>query len=160
MNINTKRTGAGIALALAVVTGSAGLLQLGDEPAQAAVGGPDGLSVDVLASPAGTDHIEVGYRVHGTAGAWSDPTTNEPIDYAGPAYTRILVDGEEQGGTDGGAMVCAEDAPEQEFDETWEPVRVAVPGPGTYEITVDAPYCVDGATVPHEETVTVTVPAA
>ncbi len=50
------------------------------------------------------------------------------------------------------------------FDETWSdeggsgmPVRV--PGPGTYTVTVEAPYCgADGLVVDNEVSTTVTVP--
>jgi hypothetical protein len=168
MDTNARRTGAGIAVAVvAVVAGGAGLLQLGDETAEGASTGaptnPAGLTVDLTAEAAGADHVRLTYRVHGRASLWSSPDTHDYIDFAGPAYTAIEVDGEEVGGSDGGAMDCRPGAPLTAYDETWggpdgDGYRVEVPGPGTYRITVRAPYCLDGEVVPNSASTTVTVP--
>ena len=77
--------------------------------------------------------------------------------------TGDLHQAEDVGGSDGGDFECRAGAPEIAFDETWRgeggsglPVRV--PGPGTYTVTVEAPYCgADGLVVDNEVSTTVTV---
>ena len=85
------------------------------------------------------------------------------MDFSGPSYTSVLLDGRNVGGSDGGAIECRAGAPEIAFDETWtgqggSGMHVRVPGPGTYTVTVEAPYCgADGQVVANEVSTTVTV---
>jgi hypothetical protein len=166
-----RRVGAGIAALAVIAAGTVGAAQLladGDSssgpgfaedptPPPAATG----LTIDLTANPIDPTTVGVTYRIHGTASAWSDPATGQPMDISGPRYTAIQVDGEELGGTDGGDIECRPDAPEVAFDETFggrSGTPVPVPGPGTYTITVEAPYCgADGEVVANEVSTTVTV---
>ena len=162
-----RRAGTGVAGLAVVAAGTLGVLQLaagdgGTEPGVATDGGtdasaaPGGLSVDLEVDAPDSRRLALTYRIHGAATAWT--TAGEVSDFAGPAYTAVLVDGEELGGTDGGQMDCRAGAPELAFDETWSGMEVPVPGPGTYTVTVQAPYCgPEGKIVPTEVTQEVTV---
>jgi hypothetical protein len=160
---------AGLAVSAAGAFGTAQLLSDGngsagpgfaDDPPPPAA---SGLTIDLTVEPIGPKTLGVEYRIHGTSTAWTNPDNQQPMDYSGPAYTSVLLDGEAVSGSDGGDMQCRSDAPEIAFDETWSseggagmPVRV--PGPGTYTVTVEAPYCgADGQVVANEVSTTVTV---
>lgn len=174
--------GAGVA-ALIVLAGTAGGLVLLDrDPVHhrtlgqtevitvgAPTPGPErtpGLAIGVHVEPDGPHTVRIGYRVHGMSGTWSDPATGELLDFAGPAYTEVKLDGESVGGSDGGPIECRRGAPTLPYDGAWqeeggEGFAYPVPGPGTYTVTVEAPYCgTDGKVVQRQESVSVTVPEA
>jgi hypothetical protein len=171
-----RKVGAGVAGLAVLAAGTVGVLQLlpGDDSSSApgiATEGPptpppaDGLAIDLTVDPIDSTTLDVTYRIHGTATAWSDSETHKPFDISGPAYTGVLLDRQNVGGSDGGEMDCRPGAPLVPYDETWGgtaknslPMQVEVPGPGTYEITVEAPYCgADGKIVPNETSTIVVV---
>lgn len=167
-----RKVGAGVAGLALIAAGTVGAVQLlpgdggsdgtGFATESSAPPETSGLTIDLTVDPVGQEALDVTYRIRGTATAWSEPGTPEPMDYAGPAYTSIKLDGQDVGGSDGGDMRCRTGAPEIPFDETWKSDVVGpvpVPGPGTYTITVEAPYCgADGKIVPNEASTSVTVP--
>jgi len=107
--------------------------------------------------------LRVVYRIHGTSTAWSAGDTGRPTNVSGPRYTSIQLDGEDVSGTDGGDIACRAGAHELDYDETFDVslAPVTIPGPGTYTITIQAPYCgADGKVVPNEVSETVTVPGS
>ena len=147
-----RKVAAGIACVAVIASGTVGAVQLmSDGKASAGPGiaedpppaAPSGLTIDLTVTQSGPKTLDVTYRIHGTATAWSRPPTHEPMDVSGPRYTSILLDGMDVGGSDGGDIECRAGAPEVAYDETWKgsDMPVEVPGPGTYEITVEAPYC-------------------
>jgi hypothetical protein len=165
-----RKVGAGIAGLAVIAAGTVGAVQL--LPGDGSSAGPgfatdpstppetSGLTIDLTVEPVGPKEVSVVYRIHGTSHAWSSPDDHTPMDDAGPAYTSIKVDGKDVGGSDGGAIECRPGSPEIPFDETWtEPMgSVPVSGPGTYTITVEAPYCgADGKVVPNEVSTSVVV---
>jgi len=169
---------AGAAAAAVVVAGAVGALQLaGDDtnnepapapsvgtesPSPTASADPSALTIDVTVSQLGRTTLGVVYRIHGTSHEWVY-LPGETSDISGPKYTRVMLDGEEVGGSDGGDIQCEAGTPELAFDETWQGedqrgVLVTVPGPGTYTIKIMAPSCgADGKLVPNEVSRTVTV---
>lgn len=167
-----RKVGAGVAGLAVIVAGSFGAAQLlSDGDASTGPGFADdppppaasGLTIDLTVEPIGPKTLGIVYRIHGTSTAWTDPDNQQPMDYSGPAHTSVMLDGRMVSGSDGGAIQCRADAPLIAFDETWSneggagmPVRV--PGPGTYTVTVEAPYCgADGLVIDNEVSTTVTV---
>jgi hypothetical protein len=164
---------AGAAAVAAVVAGAVGVVQLlpnGDKdvqptPSPTTSANPSALTIDLGVKQIGRTTLGVVYRIHGTSHEWVY-APNETTDISGPKNTRVLLDGQEAGGSDGGDIQCQAETPELAFDETWSGddgrgVIVNVPGPGTYTLTVQAPSCgADGKLVPNEvsQTVTVTEP--
>ena len=162
---------AGLAVIAAGAVGAAHFLTDGDTSTGPGIAkdptpppAASGLTIDLTADPTGPKSLGVSYRIHGTATAWSAPGNNQPMDVSGPQYTSILLDGKEVTGTDGGDIVCRAGAPEIPYDENFgegSSMAVEVPGPGTYTVTVQAPYCgADGKVVPNEVSTTVTVPGS
>lgn len=182
-----RRAAAGAAGVAVVVAGVAGVAQLApdrgtvDTPGPAVsptIGTPttpqapspqpvdpvsgDGLTTTLTVHQIGPTTLGVLVHTSGTARS-----------YDGPSYTRVLLDGQEATGSeflgvlnqhaDGGPAVCDPDVPPMAFDKTFtdaeqKGLRVDVPGPGTYEVTVQAPYCdADGEPVAYEVSGTVTV---
>jgi len=160
---------AGLAIIAAGAVGTAQLLSDGETSTGPGIAkdptpppATSGLTIDLTVDPTGPRSLGVIYRIHGTATAWSAPGNNQPMDVSGPAYTSILLDGQEVTGTDGGDIVCRAGAPEIAYDETFgedSSMAVQVPRPGTHTVTVQAPYCgADGKVVPNEVSTTVAVP--
>ena len=167
-----RKVAAGVAGLAVIAAGAVGTAQLlSDGDASTGPGFADdppptatsGLTIDLTVDPIGPKTLSVEYRIHGTATAWSSPDDQQPMDYSGPSYTSVLLDGRNATGSDGGAIECRAGAPEIAFDETWSGqggsgMHVRVPGPGTYTVTVEAPYCgADGEVVANEVSTTVTV---
>ena len=125
----------------------------------------DELSIDLDVNQIGPTTVGALFRIQGTAQG-----------YNGPSYIHVQLDGQQASGSDfleqlnqhgGGEPVCeGAGAPQSTFDQTFtdfeqKGLNVDVPGPGTYTVTVQAPYCdVDGNPVANEvsQTVTVTQP--
>lgn len=122
---------------------------------------PDSLDIDLTVTQLDRTTLKVLYRIHGTSRAWSSAETPATLDVGGPRNTRLLLDGEEAGGYDGGAIECRAGSRPIDFDATWgapDGLRVTIPGPGTYTLEVLAPSCgVDGQQVPNRVTRTITV---
>ncbi len=161
---------AGLAVIAAGAVGAAQLLSDGDASTGPGIAkdptpppAASGLTIDMTVDQIGPKTLGVSYRIHGASHAWSDPADNQPMDVSGPSYTSILLNHRNVGGSDGGAIACRPGAPELAFDETWRGedesgVHVKVPGPGTYTVTVEAPYCgAAGQVVANDVATTVTV---
>lgn len=120
---------------------------------------------DVIVSQIARTTLGVSFRIHGTSQVWSEVQDDQPLGFAGPRYTRVLLDGQraDAGGDDRSEITCRAGTPEKAYDATvlgqdLKGIHVDVPGPGTYTVTVQAPYCgADGTVVPREVSQTVTV---
>jgi len=162
---------AGLTVIAAGAVGAAQFLSDGDastgpgiakDPTQPPLPAINGLTIDLTVDQIGPKTLGVIYRIHGTATAWSSPDNHQPLDVSGPQYTSVKLDGQEVSGSDGGDIECRAGAPKIPFDETWKSGKsgmpVHVPGPGTYTVTVEAPYCGEfGQIVDSDYTTTVTV---
>ena len=165
-----RRVGAGIAALAVIAAGSVGAAQVladGDSSSGPSIADDptppvaNGLTIDLTVNQIDVTTLSVTYRIHGTASAWTAPDNGQYTDVSGPRYTMIQLDGENVGGTDGGDIECRAGAPELAYDETFDVALapVTVPGPGTYTVSIEAPYCgADGEVVPNQVSTTVTVP--
>ena len=127
--------GAGVA-ALAVIATSVGIATVpgggGDADGQVATPAPTPsapaprLEVALQLRPAGQDTYRVSYRLTGTALAVRDPATGDPVAQGGPLGTRVLLDGKDVGGTDGGSVECDPAGRVETYDQTFGPVEVRV----------------------------------
>lgn len=118
--------------------------------------------ITVNAEPEGTDHVRISFTVTGESTAYADMGTGDPVNYAGPRSTDVLVDGKVVDGSDRGAISCqpgGELTPYTMKYHVNEPLVVPVLSPGQHTIVVKAPYCADGDLVESTETVVVTTEA-
>ncbi len=110
----------------------------------------------VRAAAHANGRVSITYTVRGVSSmydVWGHP--GPPTD-AGPRRTRVYVDGREAGGSDGGAIACRAGNPLQHYVDRWPWSRLSVRlAPGTHEVVVRAPYCVDGRLVPSVDRVLV-----
>ena len=169
-NNRRRRVGAAVAALAVIAAGTVGAAQLlGDGDSSSGPGfaedppppAASGLTIDLTVDQIDTTQLSVTYRIHGTATAWSAADTRQSTNESGPRYTSIQLDGKDVSGTDGGDIECRAGAPEVAYDETFDVTLepVTIPGPGTYTVTIQAPYCgADGKVVPNEVSETVTVP--
>lgn len=166
-----RRVGAGVAVLAVIAAGAVGAAQVladGDSSGPGFAEDPpppaaDGLTIDLTVDQVDTTTLSVTYRIHGTSTAWSSPDTGRPMGISGPRSTSIQLDGVDVSGTDGGDIECRAGAPQLAYDETFDVALspVTVPGPGTYTVTVQAPYCgAEGEVVPNEVSEAVTVPGS
>jgi hypothetical protein len=163
---------AGAAAVAVVVAGGVGVVQLlpdGDKdvqptPSPTTPANPSGLTIDLNVNQIGRTTLGVTYRIHGRSPELVY-APNETADVSGPISTRVLLNGEEAVGPVDAYVQCQAGTPKLPFDQTWSGddgrgVIVTVPGPGTYEVSVQAPSCgADGKLVRNEATQTVTVTA-
>ncbi len=135
------------------------------DPTTAPAVDPDGITVELDATQVSPDLIGVVVRIQGTSSEWS--VGNRSIGVAGAPYSRVLLDGDDYGFVPGpgelGELGCRAGTPEATSDRTvlgseGKGVLVEVDGPGTYEVSVRAPYCgADGEEIVAEASRTVTV---
>jgi hypothetical protein len=118
--------------------------------------------IAINAEPRGADHVRISYTVTGESSTYSDSQTGEPIDYAGPRNTDVLVDGKVVSGSDGGDISCEPGGVMTPYTMEFgvdKPLVVPVHGVGEHTIEVKAPYCADGTVVENSQRVVVTTVA-
>lgn len=129
----------------------------------AAPGKSNGLTIDLTVNQIASKTLGVSARIHGTAPAWTGPA-----DFSGPSSVELLIDGEDAGrlfsNNEVGTLSCEAGTPKVDYDWTWaggsdgKGAHVEVPSPGTYKLTVKAPYCgANGEVVANEISQDVTV---
>lgn len=112
--------------------------------------------------PAGTDQVRISFTVTGESSAYADKGTGDPVDYAGPQSTNVLVDGKVVAASERGAISCepgGELTPYTLKFHIDDPLVVPVSTPGEHTIVVKAPYCADGDLIESTHTVVVTTQA-
>lgn len=118
--------------------------------------------ITVNAQPQGADQVRISFTVTGRSTAYTDQGTGEPIDYAGPRSTAVLVDGKVVSGSDRGAIWCEPDGALTPYTMEFhidKPLVVPVSSAGEHTIVVKAPYCADGDLVESTDMVVVTTEA-
>jgi len=168
VRVARQRKGAGLVAAAAVLAvGGSGVWQtLPSERTAPPVTNPGTTpwqQITVNAEPEGSDHVRISFTVTGESTAYADMGTGDPVDYAGPRSTDVLVDGKVVAGSDRGAISCepgGELTPYTMKFPVDEPLVVPVSSPGEHTIVVNAPYCADGDLVESTQTVVVTTEAA
>jgi hypothetical protein len=98
------------------------------------------LEVALDVRSAGDDTFRVFYQLSGTALPVRDASTGDPIDHGGPLSTRVLLDGEVVGGTDGGFVECDPQGSPETYDTAFGPVEVLVEA-GNHTLSVEVDYC-------------------
>ena len=88
----------------------------------------------------GRDTYRVIYVVTGTAVAVRDPGTKETVAHGNPLGTRVLLDGREVAGTDGGYVECDPAGEVERYDQSFSPADVPIQ-PGDHTLRVEVPYC-------------------
>ena len=169
-----RKVAAGVAGLAVIAAGAVGTAQLlSDGDASTGTGyceGPDpppatsGLTIDLTVDPIGPKTLGVTYRIHGTATAWSSPDDHQPMDVSGPHVHQHPA--RRPGGRRHRRWRHRVPSRRTRDRRSTRPGRarqsgmpVQVPGPGTYTVTVEAPYCgADGQVVDNEVSTTVTVP--
>jgi hypothetical protein len=141
--------GAGVA-ALAVIATSIGVAAVprgGDADGGVATTAPtpspspqQTLSVRMRVDPTGEDTYRVSYTLDGTSLSVRDAETGDPIEQGGPLRTRVLLDGKEIRGTDGGSVECDPGGKPEAYDTVFPPAEVTIK-PGDHTVTVEVDYC-------------------
>lgn len=132
-------------------------------PKQTSAPARSNLQIDITANQIGRTTLGVSARIHGMTPKWTGGYQN-----AGPGSATVMLNGEMAGplfsGSELGSIECKAGTAVDAYDTTWsggfegKGMHVEVPGPGTYTITVQAPYCgSDGNLVPNEVSKKVTV---
>lgn len=80
------------------------------------------------------------YTITGTSGSFRDSETGRPMEQGGPLGTRVLVDGREVTGTDGGLVECDPGGTPEAYDIELGPQQVQVPE-GEHTLSVEVEYC-------------------
>lgn len=166
--VRTTRRRRGIAVAAAVLAvGGVGLWQgLPSEQSTAPITNPRGTPsqrITVDAQPQGHDHVRISFTVTGKSTAYADLESGEPVDYAGPRSTEVLVDGKVVDGSDGGAISCRPGGALTSYSLTFhvaKPLVVPVSSAGPHTVVVKAPYCADGVLTQSVESALVTTTEA
>ncbi|CUR55367.1 hypothetical protein NOCA2270002 [metagenome] len=103
--------------------------------------------------------IRVSFTVTGQSTAYTDPETGEPLDYAGPESTEVIVDGASGSGEGSAPLSCEPGGRFTAYSIDYhvdDPLVVPVTPAAEHTVVVRAPYCDDGKLVENSQRLTVT----
>ncbi len=163
VRVARRRKGAGLAVAAALIAVagvgvSQGLPTTRTAPPPANPGDTTWQEITIAAEEKPAGALEISYSVSGRSSRYTDSTTGEPSEYAGPLSTKVLVDGRVVSSSEQQGLSCEQGGGSARYSKEFhlsEPLRVPVPTEGDHTIVVIAPYCADGEMVDSTQTLVV-----